>query len=361
MLDVYSRHRPYALLAAVVMVQVLMLAFQIKREHDVRLIRYWAVALMTPVERVGAWSGSKVGGVWSGYVDLREAHHQNERLKSEVDQLRIQNHELEAQAGEAARLETLLNFRDAHPDAPMLAAQVIGASADPTSHTLFVNRGEHDHVRRNLAVITPDGVVGKIVEVFPSASQVLLINDKEGAVGALFFDSRTQGIVKGTGDPEPHMDYVSNDEKVQPGEEIVTSGMDRIFPKGFPIGVVETAAPGNPFQNIKVKPKVRLDRLEDVLILLSMQEIQFKHEQPAAAETENQPQQPAVPPSTSSAGAAGSSAPAKKSAAPPAKTAPAHSAPPAAKPEAQHSAPSPTPSSATPPAATDQPSPDASH
>lgn len=361
MLDVYSRHRPYALLAAVVMVQVLMLAFQIKREHDVRLIRYWAVALMTPVERIGAWTGSKIGGVWSGYVDLREAHQQNERLKSEVDQLRIQNHELGTQAGEAARLETLLNFHDAHPDVPMVAAQVIGASADPTSHTLFVNRGEHDRVRRNLAVITPDGVVGKIVEVFPSASQVLLINDKEGAVGALFFDSRTQGIVKGTGDPEPHMDYVSNDEKVQPGEEIVTSGMDRIFPKGFPIGVVETAAPGNPFQNIKVKPMVRLDRLEDVLILLSMQEIQFKHEQPAAAETESQSQQPGVPATTSSAGAAGGSAPTKKPAGSSAKAAPAHNALPAAKPETQNSAPSPAPSSTPPPGATDQPSSDASH
>lgn len=362
MLDIYSRHRPYALLAAVVMVQVLMLAFQIKREHDVRLIRYWAVSLMTPVERAGTWMGSKVGGVWSGYVDLREAHRQNEQLKSQVDQLRIRNHELETQAGEAARLETLLNFRDAHPDAPMLAAQVIGASADPTSHTLFVNRGEHDHVRRNLPVITPDGVVGKIVEVFPSASQVLLINDKEGAVGALFFDSRTQGIVKGTGDSEPHMDYVSNDEKVQPGEEIVTSGMDRIFPKGFPIGVVESAAPGNPFQNIRVKTAVRLDRLEDVLILLSMQEIPFKHEQPAAAAAENQPQQQVAPATASPSSATGSPEPARKSAAPSAKPAPAHSAPPAAKPGSQNAAPSSTPATpAQPQGSADQPAPDASH
>jgi rod shape-determining protein MreC len=362
MLDIYSRHRPYALLAAVVMVQVLMLAFQIKREHDVRLIRYWAVALTTPVERVSTWTGSKVGGIWSGYIDLRAAHRQNEQLKSEVDQLRIRNNELETQAGEAARLESLLNFRDAHPDAPMLAAQVIGASADPTSHTLFVNRGERDHVRRNLPVITPDGVVGKIVEVFPSASQVLLINDKDGAVGALFVDSRTQGIVKGTGDPEPHMDYVSNDEKVQAGEEIVTSGMDRIFPKGFPIGVVESAAPGNPFQNIRVKTAVRLDRLEDVLILLSMQEIPFKHEQPAAATTENQAQQPAAPAASSETNAKSISAPAKKPSAAPAKTAPAHSAPPAAKPESQNPAPpSALPPASQPPGTTGQPAPDESH
>ncbi|HTV57918.1 MAG TPA: rod shape-determining protein MreC [Verrucomicrobiae bacterium] len=294
MLDIYSRHRPFALLAAVVLCQVLLLAFQIKREHDVRLIRYWAVELMTPVERAGTWTFSKVGGVWSGYVDLRAAHSENETLKTDLDQLRIRNRDLETQAAEAQRLELLLNFRDAHSSVPMLAAQVIGASADPTSHTLFLNRGERDHVRRNQAVITPDGAVGKIVEVFPSASQVLLINDREGAVGALFLVSRTQGIVKGMGDSDPRMDYVSNDEKVQPGDQIVTSGLDRIFPKGIPIGTVESAAPGNPFQIIKVKPAVRLDRLEDVLILLSMQEIQMKKEPAVAAASEGASQPPAA-------------------------------------------------------------------
>jgi rod shape-determining protein MreC len=369
MLDMYSRHRPFALLAAVVLFQVLLLAFQIKREHDVRLIRYWAVALMTPVERASTWTSSKIGGVWSGYIGLRAAHAENERLKTDVDQLRIRNRELESEAAEAQRLETLLNFKEAHPEAPMLAAQVIGASADPTSHTLFLNRGERDHVRRNQAVITPDGVVGKIVEVFPSASQVLLLNDKEGAVGALFLESRTQGIVKGTGEGEPRMDYVSNDDKVRTGEEIVTSGLDRIFPKGLLIGTVESAAPGNPFQIIKVKPAVRLDRLEDVLILLTTQEIPMKREQPALAETENQPQQPVAPvPSTAS----GSSRQGKKSTASPVRTGPPPSAAPSSrtKPESgisspltpSHAAASPSPS-APPPAVepSAEPAPDASH
>lgn len=341
MLDIFSRHRPYALLAALVLFQVLMLAFQIKRDNDVRLIRYWAVELMTPVERAGTWTTSKIGGVWSGYVDLRADHVENQRLKTELDQLRIRNRDLEAQASEAQRLEVLLNFRDAHSEVPMMAAQVIGASADPSSHTLFLNRGERDHVRRNMAVITPDGVVGKIVEVFPSASQVLMINDRDGAVGALFPESRTQGIVKGTGDSDPRMDYVSNDEKVQAGDEIVTSGLDRIFPKGIPIGTVESAAAGNPFQVIKVKPAVRLDRLEDVLILLSMQEIPMKKEQAATAAPENRAQPPA---STSAA-------PAQKSSAPVAKPAATHKqAPPAAAPATSPESPSPQPQNSQPPA-----------
>jgi rod shape-determining protein MreC len=140
----------------------------------------------------------------------------------------------------------------------------------------------------NMGVVTPDGIVGKIVEVLPNTAQVLLINDKDSGVGALFSATRTHGVVRGSGDPEPRMDYVVNDEKVQVGDAIVTSGEDRIFPKDFPIGTVESAKPGNPFQVIRVQPSARLDRLEEVLVLLSQQEVVFKKpEAPAAAAAAN--------------------------------------------------------------------------
>ena len=273
MVGIFSRHRALAVLASVVLAQVLLLAFQIKREHDVRLVRYWAVAMTTPVQRGGTWSFSKIGGVWSGYIGLHNARKENEQLRSELDRLQLRNRDLETQTAEAQRLKLLLNFHDGHSEAPMIAAQVIGASADSVSHTLFINRGERDHIRRNMGVITPDGVAGKIVEVFPSTAQVLLINDKDSGVGALFADTRTHGVVKGGTDPDPHMDYVVNDEKVSLGETILTSGEDRIFPKGLLIGTVSAVAPATPFQTIHVKPAARLDRLEDVLVLLSQQEL----------------------------------------------------------------------------------------
>ena len=270
MIDLIFR-RPIFLLAIVVMAQVMLLAYQIKGEHDVRLLRYWAVALITPIERVGTSSTSKVGGVWSGYVGLHGARSENNQMRAELDELRIRNRELESQAAEAKRLEAILNFRDAHPEAQLLAAEVIGSSSDPTSHTLFINRGERDRLRVNLGVITSEGIVGKIVEVLPNTSQVLLINDKDSGVGAMFAATRTHGVVKGSGDPEPHMDYVVNDEKVTAGDAIVTSGEDHIFPKDLPIGVVREAKPGSPFQIIRVQPAARLDRLEDVIVLLTQQ------------------------------------------------------------------------------------------
>jgi rod shape-determining protein MreC len=277
------------------MAQVMLLAYQIKGDHDVRLIRYWAVALVTPIERVGTWSMSKAGGAWSGYVGLHNARSENNNMRAELDELRIRNRELESQVAETQRLTAILNFRDAHPEAQMLAAQVIGSSADPTSHTLFINRGDRDHLRLNLGVITSEGIVGKIVEVLPNTAQVLLINDKDSGVGAMFAGTRTHGVVKGSGDPEPHMEYVVNDEKVNEGEAIVTSGEDHIFPKDLPIGVVQAANPGNPFQIIRVHPAARLDRLEDVIVLLTQQQLaSLKSAAPASvAAGSGQPQTPA--------------------------------------------------------------------
>jgi rod shape-determining protein MreC len=278
MIDSTFRQRPVFLLGALVLAQVLLLAFQIKRDHDVRLIRYWAAAVVMPFERGGTDAVSHTGGIWSDYIGLRGTRAENTRLRAELDQMRLRNRDLEGQAGEAQRLSVLLNFHEAHPDTPMLAAQVIGASADPSSHTLFLNRGDRDHVRRNQAVITPDGIVGKIVEVFPATSQVLLINDKDSGAGALLADTRTHGVVKGSGDPDPRLDYVVNDEPVHTGEMILTSGEDRIFPKDLLIGTVSMANQGNPFQVIHVRPAARLDRLEDVLTLLTPQELKKSNE-----------------------------------------------------------------------------------
>jgi rod shape-determining protein MreC len=129
-----------------------------------------------------------------------------------------------------------------------------------------------------MGVITPDGVVGKILAVYPDISQVLLLGDKESGVGALLADTRTQGPVKGTGEPLLSLDYISSDEKVTAGEAVLTSGQDRIFPKDLPVGkVVDFASDQkSPFMRIRVKPAAHLDRLEEVLVLETRQDLNQK-------------------------------------------------------------------------------------
>jgi rod shape-determining protein MreC len=199
-------------------------------------------------------------------------------MRAEMDRLKVRNAELEGRALEADRLAALLNFRTAHTDAPMVAARVIGASPDSGSLVINIDRGSRDGIRRDMGVITPDGVVGKIFAVYPDISQVLLLGDKDSGVGALLADTRTQGPVKGTGEPLLSLEYISADEKVTAGEAVLTSGQDRIFPKDLPVGKVVdfTSDSKSPFMKIRVRPAAHLDRLEEVMVLQTRQDLNLK-------------------------------------------------------------------------------------
>lgn len=368
MVDIPTRRRPLALLAIVVVAQVLLLAFQVRhggaaRDKNVPLIRYWAVETIMPLERAASWMFSGVGGVWSGYIDLRHERTENIDLRAENGELKLRNHELETEFEEARRMDALLQFRHEHPEAPMTVAEVVattramaaahvmGGSADPASHTVFINRGAHDGIHREMGVITPDGIVGKIVEVFPHAAQVQLISDRESGVGAMFAASHAHGIVKGTGDPDPQMDYIVNEEKVQPGDEIITSGDDRIFPKGLSVGVVADDKAASPFQVIHIRTAAHLDRLEDVLVLLTSRDLNLK----SAAEPSPARAEPANSKAPSSGAAQHQAAPSAKGLKPGATTSPANPKTTSPKPETQKPAAvknaTPTPATSKPAAA----------
>src|ERR1700730_15580553 len=196
MMAITSRHKSLTLLASVVVAQVLLLAVQIKRERQVRLIRVWAVELISPVQRAGSWIVYNFEHGWGNYISLRNTRQDNEALRSQLDRLKVRNAELEGRAREADRLAAMLNFRQAQGDVPMAAARVIGGSPDSGSLVVNIDRGSRDGIRRDMGVITPDGVVGKILAVYPDVSQVILLGDKESGVGALLASSPAHGVGK---------------------------------------------------------------------------------------------------------------------------------------------------------------------
>jgi len=278
MMALPSRHKSLALLGFVLLAQLFMLAVQIKRDSRGRLIRVWSISAISPFERGGAWGFGKVRGVWDHYFALGITARENEALRIENDSLKLTISQLESKAAEADRLAGLLNFRQSHLQVPMVGARVIGASAGGASHTIEIDRGERDGVRRNMAVITPDGAVGKVIEVYRDASEVLLLTDREGGVGAMLVESRIQSPAGGTGEPLLAMKYVAADDNVSVGEKVVTSGMDKIFPRDIPVGTVKEVKPGAPFKQIMLLPAARLDRLEEVIVLLTQAPIEFSKE-----------------------------------------------------------------------------------
>ena len=275
MVAIPSRHKSLVLLAGVILVQILALAVQIKAKDaqgdQASLIRGWTVAAVSPFERAGAWAVEKVRGTWRHYFALSGTAKENERLRQENQALKLKVVELQSKAEETDRLAALLQFRESHRDVRMIPARVIGASADANSAVIYVDRGQRDGLRKDMGVITPDGVVGKVVEVYGDSAQVLLITDKESGVGAMLANSRIQSPVGGMGEPLLNMKYVASDDEVNVGDLVVTSGMDRIFPKDLPVGTVAQVKPGTTFKQIRVKPAANLERLEEVLILPTLE------------------------------------------------------------------------------------------
>jgi rod shape-determining protein MreC len=283
MVAIPSRHKSLMLLAGVVLLQVLMLAVQIKRDAQGRLLRVWTVGAVSPFQRAGTYGVGHIRGVWNHYFALQNTSRENEQLRRENDQLKLQITQLQSRAAEAERLAELLKFEKAHGEVPMIWARVIGAGAGTASQTIDLDRGERDGVKKNMGVITPDGVVGKVVEAYADTSQVLLLTDKDSGVGAMLADSRIQSPVGGTGEPLLVMKYVANDDNVNAGQRVVTSGMDRIFPKDLPVGTVTDVKAGNPFKQIRVRPTANLERLEEVIVLLTLRPLELKKETDAAA------------------------------------------------------------------------------
>src|SRR5437899_2098698 len=299
MVAIPSRHRSLVLLAGVILLQVLLLAVQIKRDSQGRLIRSWTVGAVSPFERAGSYGFGWFRDVWRNYFALRGTRKDNEGLSRENDTLKLRIAQLEGKAAEADRLAGLLHFRQSQADVPMVAARVIGGSVGTASLTIQLDRGERDGIRKDMGVITPDGVVGKIIEAYPNTSQVLLLTDKESGVGAMLADSRVQGPVGGQGEPLLVMKYVPNDDTVNLGERVITSGMDRIFPRDLPVGTVAEIKPGNPFKQIRIKPSANLERLEEVLVLPSLRPVETKSEERPANAHPSAPIASAPPPAVS--------------------------------------------------------------
>ena len=252
------------------------LAIQVKRSGEnvpTRLIRIWAIDAVTPLERGIVWCQNGVRGLWRGYFYLRGVRQENRELKQKIERLEIERARLNEDAEQAHRLQALLGFKEQFI-AKTVAAQVIGSSGSEQSRSIYIDKGSRDGIRPDMAVITADGIVGKVLRGVQShVASVLLIDDQTSGVGAILEKSRLQGVLRGTPAGEVVLEKVMTDESVRAGERVLTSGGDRIFPKGLPVGTVTKVSPGQElFLNIRVKPAADLGRLEEVLVITQLEE-----------------------------------------------------------------------------------------
>jgi len=264
---VVKRHPSFFTLLGVLLAQLLLLSVQITRNQNVRLIDVWAATAFGPFEMGfhDVVEGTAQG--WKAIHVLWADQQENQMLGSQLVVARARIQELSEKAAEVERLRALLNFKSQLPY-HSVAAEVIASSPGIGSTVVSINRGQNSGITPDLPVITPEGVVGNIVAVYPHTAQVLLITDPSCGVGCMLEASRLQGILKGGGQGRCNLQYVMDEEKVSAGEAVLTSGLDQIYPKGLLVGYVIRSEDGNIYKHIAVKPAVSLSRLENVLILL---------------------------------------------------------------------------------------------
>jgi rod shape-determining protein MreC len=207
---------------------------------------------------------------WGNYVDLRGVRRENESLRSRVAELEIRLQEQRTVAQQAERLQALLALKPA-VTTPTLAAEVIAGYTEAGIATVTIDKGSRDGVLENMAVMAPTGIVGRVIgPVAAHAARVQLIVDESAAAGAVTERTRAGGMVVGQkGDPPLRMELVSNLSDVQPGDLVVTSGADGIYPKGFNIGRVEHSERGPQlYRTITVRPMADFRALDEVLVVL---------------------------------------------------------------------------------------------
>jgi rod shape-determining protein MreC len=281
----FSRYKNALVLIAVLLAQVIGVAIQVRRplpkEHaqpdagGVRLIRYWAISLVSPPERLVHWLGSSILGVWDNYLDLIHVRQQNKDLQSELQRLRIEEGGIIEDARQGQRLQQLLAFKEKYVY-QTTPAQVIGTSGTEQSRILSINKGSKDGVGVDMPVITPDGIVGRIREVFPHTSQVLEITDPTSGAGVILATTRIRGILRGNAVGQPQVVNVMPDERIKAGEPVITSGGDQIFPRGLSVGVVDrvsTDPDHDPLVDVVIRPAANLAQLEEVLVITNMGDV----------------------------------------------------------------------------------------
>jgi rod shape-determining protein MreC len=261
------------LLAALVVSHLIVISQQVDGGGGASLLERVVFDLLSPLQRAVAAAMRAAQAAWTGYVDLRHVRQDNSRL---LDHLAAVEADLDGErqrAGEAARLRDLLDLKKAFP-LETIAAEVVARDGTPWFRTLTLDRGSAAGIELNAAVMSPTGVLGRVIAVGPRAARVQLLLDRDSGVAVLIERSRVTGVVSGQLGAESSakntlfMKYVSALADVAVGDRILTSGLDRIYPKGLVVGRVLAIGPSaGLFKEVQVSPSARFDQVELVLVV----------------------------------------------------------------------------------------------
>jgi rod shape-determining protein MreC len=264
---ILSRYRNLTVLVAAILAQLLLLAYQVRSNGEVRLIRVWAVSAVTPLARLLEGSRSGASDFFSNYLVLVGVRQENKRMQTEMDRLRMENQYLKTELSTADRAKALALFEQNTPG-KYVAARIISNTTSSGAMVVIIDRGTSSGIQKGMAVRTPEGIVGKVISVFPTASFVRLVTDAASAAGVISGRNNVHGTLVGMGRSTAAVNHIPNERSIEPGEWFYTAGDDLVFPRGVPVGQVISVRNGTAEKEIVIQPSALRQGLEDVLVVI---------------------------------------------------------------------------------------------
>lgn len=264
------------LLAVLVAVTLAAMRFTVPERTRLSTMESKFRDMLAPVQTGLTWVGRQGRYIISLPVSMVGAAARIQELEQEVERLESEKIQYNEYLIENQRLSALLDYKKVMAkDYNFVIASVVGRDPGNWFGTLTLNRGSREGIIENMGVLTPDGLVGRVTAVSDSTCEVLLITDPRSGVGSLVQDTRTPGIVEGTAGASgiARMIHIPNNAPVEVGQAVVTSGQGSLFPKGIPVGRINSIRnePSGLFLSAEISPFANLKNLEEVMIVTFVQ------------------------------------------------------------------------------------------
>ena len=226
------------------------------------------MTISAPVPKVVNWVGSSASDMYHGYLDMRHAVQENLELHRKVDELTTKNLTLLQSEGDLKRLRSLLGYSEQFP-MPTKMAEAVMLDISGRFKSLIIDRGSSSGIDVDDAAVNANGLIGRVVLTTKDMAKVQLVTDSNSSVGVLIERTRRQGVLRGDGAGGAQLyDIPATGADVRPGDNVLTAGIDGIYPKGIPVGVVTKVEKGQAlFMTITVKPAVDFASIEEVIVL----------------------------------------------------------------------------------------------
>jgi rod shape-determining protein MreC len=263
-----GRYRIPLLIALVLLLVFSVLSLSLKRSPALKKVEGLVISLTAPGMEGLQYVGRSVKQLWLGYINLVEVRRQAVELERQLEEYRQREVRFQEAQQALTRLEALLDLKR-QVALPVIGARVIAYDPSLWSRSAIIDQGKAQGVKEGLPVLAPQGIAGRIVEVYPQYSKVMLIVDRKSGADAMVQRTRIRGILKGKGGNRCSLEFVPKNADVQVGDLVLASGLVGLYPKGLVFGKVTAANKKNPgvFQEIEVTPNVDLSTLEEVLVV----------------------------------------------------------------------------------------------